>query len=111
VRGWGTREESAEGADTELSLDDGRLVATLRTTKLHRGERVAWRCVGGPADWIGTEVSVNVAPDGDATVVRLSHHNWREASDAFGDSSATWARFLFHIKSTLEIPDPDDVQL
>ena len=88
---------------------DGKLVVKMRIAEMKDDARVAWQCVEGPPDWIGTDISFDLAEEGDETVVRFGHRNWREATDFMGHCSAKWAYFLFSLKSVLETPEPDDV--
>ena len=88
---------------------DGALVVKMRIAELREGARVAWRCVEGPPDWVGTDITFDLAPEGDETVVRFGHRNWRETTDFMGHCSAKWAYFLFNLKSALETPEPDDL--
>ncbi len=81
----------------------------MRTTANGEASKVAWSCVEGPAEWVGTDISIDVAPDGDETVVRFSHRNWRASTDFMADCATSWARVLLGLKSQLEIPEPDDV--
>jgi hypothetical protein len=71
--------------------------------------KVAWCCTEGPAEWVGTDISFDVAPEGAETVVRFSHGNWRESTDYMAQCATSWARVLLGLKSHIEIPEPDDV--
>lgn len=104
----------AGGGDlADFHLGEGGVHAKVRMGEVARGERISWSCVEGPQDWIGTEVTFELARDGvgdDArTVVKLSHRNWKRASDFMGDCSVQWATFLLHLKARLEMPEPDDL--
>ncbi len=72
---------------------------------------IAWNCVEGPAEWVGTSISFDVAVDGLETVLRFSHRNWREASDAFAECTTKWGRVLMAVKSRVETPDADDTRV
>jgi hypothetical protein len=37
-----------------------------------------WEVVGGPEEWIGTEVRFDIRQDGDWTIVLFRHEGWRE---------------------------------
>jgi len=77
--------------------------------ELEESKRVSWRCVDGPEEWVGTDITFAFAPEGSDTVVRFSHRNWREASDAFARCTTRWGCVLMALKSRVETPEPDDV--
>lgn len=97
----------ARHALAELRLDN--VVATMQVAEVEQGSKVVWRCVDGPADWIGTDVAFDLAAEGDETVVRFRHRNWREATDFMGHCSTRWAFMLFDVKARVETPEPDDL--
>ena len=73
--------------------------------------RVAWRCVDGPPDWLGTEIAVDLSPSGKDTVVRLTHANWPNASLFLARCATRWACFLLALKRFVETPEPSDVAI
>ncbi len=107
----GSRAEPAVGALAELCAGDEKVVARLRIAELEQGARVAWQCIDGPPDWIGTAISVDLAAEGEQTIVRFRHWNWREITDVMGYCSTQWAGLLFSMKSMLETPEPEDVYI
>ena len=112
--GWwtrGSRAEPAVGTLAELRAGEGDAVARLRIAELEADAHVAWRCIDGPPDWIGTAISIDLAAEGDHTVVRLRHFDWREVTDVMGYCSTQWAGLLFNMKSLLETPEPEDVYI
>ena len=103
-------ERMARGRFTRFArFCDQKLVVTMRTLDVSNGTRMAWRCVEGPPGWMGTDITFDLAKDGDETIVRFAHENWREAPDLMARTSAKWAEFLFALKSWIEIPEADDV--
>lgn len=109
--GWHreTKTKPRMGALTDFRFGDGKVVVKMRVAALEEDARVALQCVEGPADWVGTSVTFELAPEGDETVVHFGHRNWREATDRMGRSSAMWAHILFALKSLLETPEPEDL--
>jgi len=81
----------------------------VRCLRIVDEKRVEWRCVDGPAEWIGTDIAFEVAPDGARTLVRLAHRNWREPTDTFAQHNTRWGRMLDAMRMHLETPEPDDV--
>ncbi|WP_369138195.1 SRPBCC family protein [Modestobacter versicolor] len=79
------------------------------------GERVTWRVVEGPAEWVGTTVEWRLRQDGDWTIVLFTHAGWREPVEFMHHCSTKWASFLLSLKSLLETgsgaPAPRDVPI
>jgi uncharacterized protein YndB with AHSA1/START domain len=82
---------------------------------LKADEAARWRCTSGPAEWIGTHVTFELAQDGDYTVVRFGHRDWREAVDFTAHCSMKWATFLLSLRDFIEAgqgkPAPDDLKI
>ncbi|WP_327088077.1 SRPBCC domain-containing protein [Nonomuraea sp. NBC_01738] len=78
-------------------------------------ERVVWRVVDGPEEWIGTTVEWDLRQDGDYTIVLFAHRGWREQVEFMNHCSTKWGSFLMSLKALVETgkgaPAPDDVQI
>ena len=91
--------------------------ATTTTTELFFrqavGRLVRWEVVGGPEEWIGTEVRFDIRQDGDWTIVLFRHEGWREPVEFMSHCSTKWATYLVSLKQLLETgtgaPDPRDL--
>jgi hypothetical protein len=83
----------------------------VRPVEIADGLGVAWRCVDGPAEWIGTDITFAFVRDGAETIVRFAHRNWRETSDAFAQCTTKWGRVLFALKSRVETAEADDLRV
>jgi hypothetical protein len=79
------------------------------------GEVVSWKCVGGPEEWIGTELTFRLRQEEDQTVVLFAHAGWREPVEFMHHCSTKWAVFLLSLKSWIERaegrPHPYDVKI
>lgn len=75
------------------------------------GAMLAWRCVDGPAEWVGTEISFELQPCSGGTIVRFSHRHWRTPSDVMAECATAWARVLLRLEAWLAMPEPDDVAI
>ncbi|MCU1456275.1 MAG: Aha1 domain protein [Actinomycetia bacterium] len=64
--------------------------------------RVVWRCVDGPEEWIGTEFTFDLSVGDDETVVYFTNTGWREVKEFMGHCTTKWGYFLLGLKSTLE---------
>ncbi len=79
------------------------------------GKRVRWRCVGGPDEWLRTEVNFDLAWKEGQTFVLFKHAGWREPVEFMHHSSTKWATFLLSLRDLIEIsqgrPAPRDVKI
>jgi len=66
-------------------------------------ERVVWRCIEGPRDWKGTEISFRLdpTPDGGTTML-FTHSGWGESSDFMANCSTNWGAYLTGLKRGAE---------
>lgn len=76
--------------------------AVMEVVELTPGERVRWRCVQGPAEWVGTTVSFDLTTTDGETVLQFKHAGWSEQVEFMAHCSATWASYLLGLKSGLE---------
>jgi uncharacterized protein YndB with AHSA1/START domain len=65
------------GGEIAVSFGD-RTAATFQIAE-RTPERVVWRCVSGPHDWIDTRVTFILAPRADGgTTLRFRHEGWQK---------------------------------
>ena len=85
----------------------------MRVVELDPGRLVRWEVVGGPEEWIGTEVRFDIRQDGDWTIVLFRHEGWWEPVEFMSHCSTKWATYLVSLKQLLETgagaPDPRDL--
>lgn len=116
LAGWWT-------ADTKGSGDVGGVLEfrfaaggfDMEVVELRPGERVAWRVVDGPEEWIGTTIDWDLRQDGDYTIVLFRHQGWKEPVEFMHHCSTKWATFLMSLKALVETgtgqPAPHDVRI
>ncbi|MCG5453606.1 SRPBCC family protein [Micromonospora hortensis] len=87
----------------------------LEILELDPDGRVRWRVVGGPEEWIGTEIDWRLGQRGRFTIVDFTHAGWREPTELMHECSTKWAVFLMSLKELVETgrgrPAPNDVQI
>lgn len=87
----------------------------MEVVELQPSQRVAWRVVDGPEEWVGTTVDWDLRQDGDHTIVMFAHRGWREPVEFMHHCSTKWGVFLMSLKSLVETgegsPDPHDVKI
>jgi len=67
------------------------------------GARLVWRCLDGPSDWKGTEISfrLDATPNG-ATTLLFTHAGWRESSDFMANCNHQLECYLDELKNGAE---------
>jgi len=87
----------------------------MEVLELQPAERVVWRVVDGPAEWVGTTVNWEIKQEDDFTIVLFGHVGWKEPCEFMHHCSTKWAIFLMSLKALLETgtgnPEPRDVQI
>lgn len=76
---------------------------------------VQWRCIEGPGEWIGTDITFQLSQQDNQTIVLFGHRNWREAVEFTSHCSMKWAVFLLSLRDYLETgkgkPSPNDLKI
>jgi hypothetical protein len=65
-------------------------------------ERVAWTCVEGPDEWVGTHVNWILTPNNGGTTVRFEHRDWRSVEGALAECSFTWGQILARLAAYVD---------
>ena len=112
---WWTTDTSGD-ADGVLQFRFGDVGGfDMKVLDLQPNSRVLWEVVEGPAEWVGTTVSFDLARDGEWTIVLFAHAGWREPVEFMHHCSTKWATFLMSLKALVETgsgaPHPHDVQI
>lgn len=121
ISGWWTKETSGDAkpggaVQVRFSTHSGeRAQMDFELAKLKPDHEVVWRFTAGPPEWIGTDVTFNLAQDGDMTVVSFGHRNWQEPVEFMAHCSMKWATFLLSLRQLVETgtgkPAPDDLKI
>ena len=118
LSGWWTRDtagDPAAGGKLEFFFGQAEPGAVMEVTEVVPGQRVAWRCVQGPDDWVGTVLTFSLAESDGETVLLFTHADWREPVEFMYHCSTKWAYFLLSLKAGLEggsaTPYPGDMAI
>ncbi len=89
--------------------------ADMEVVERTPNRQVRWRCVGGPEEWVGTNLTFEVKPLGDETALVFTHADWREPVEFMHHCSTKWAYYLLGLKAGLEggdaTPFPADMRI
>ena len=122
IAGWWTRnttatEENGGRVTVRFLLENGKEIGRMNfeMTRLDPDREVRWRIDAGPPEWIGTDVTFQLAVDGDMTILLFGHRNWKEPVEFMAHCSMKWAVFLLSLRDLLETgtgkPAPEDVKI
>ncbi len=66
-------------------------------------DRVVWRCVDGPADWLDTTIVFELVPRSNGGTTLLFHHEgWAKESEFMANCTTNWAAYLISLKAGAE---------
>lgn len=87
----------------------------MEVQELDENKAVRWRCVEGPEEWLGTDITFQLSEEDGQTIVLFGHRNWREAVEATYHCSMKWATFLLSLREYVETgtgkPSPHDLKI
>lgn len=104
VRGWWTGE--VDGSTGELGDEftyryGDAHYSKQKITEMIPGRRVVWRVLDArlafaedPAEWTGTDITFEVAREGDQTEVRFAHVGLGPELECFDSCSSAWAFYI-----------------
>ncbi len=115
LSGWWTRDvdgDPSPGGTLRFYFGSPEPSIVMEVAELTPAHHVGWRCVQGAGDWVGTNLTFDLRPSGDETVLMFTHADWREPVEFMHHCSTKWAYFLLGLKAGLEdgtaTPFPDD---
>ncbi len=87
----------------------------MEVVELVPNERVVWRCIEGPDEWVGSDLTFDIRAGDGETVLLFTHAGWREPVEFMHHCSTKWAAYLIGLKQALETgqgaPCPHDVKI
>jgi uncharacterized protein YndB with AHSA1/START domain len=110
-----TRGRAAVGERIDFHFGGPDRYMTMEVLELDPAQRVAWRCVAGPDEWLDTTITFDLADTDGETILRFTHAGWREPVDFMGHCSSKWGSYLLSLKHGIEAgaarPFPHDVKM
>jgi uncharacterized protein YndB with AHSA1/START domain len=111
VNGWWSNHTDGPngvGSTMKVAFPDVPMTFDFEVREEVPGERVVWRCIAGPPEWVGTDVSFDVQVDGQRnTSVLFSHDGWATTEDSFPFIAYSWAQILPRLKKLVESGEKD----
>jgi len=115
-RWWTTDTRGAGAAGSVIRFRFNGGGPDFEVVELQPDTRVRW-CHSGamPEDWMGTEISFELAQADDQVFVHFRHSGWQAESDFMAHCSTKWGVFLLSLKDAIETgagrPFPDDIHI
>jgi uncharacterized protein YndB with AHSA1/START domain len=120
LKSWWTRDTEGDpkkGGTLRFFFGGSEPGASMNVVELVPDRHVGWRCVQGPDEWVGTNLTFDLKPS-DAegeTVVLFEHADWREPVEFMYHCSTKWGYFLLGLKGWLEggqsVAYPNDLHI
>lgn len=98
---------------TETGDIKGKMV--MEVVQLNPDKSVRWRCIDGPPEWIGTDITFDLSLQDGQIIIIFGHRNWRDAVESMAHCSTKWAVFLLSLREYVETgkgkPSPHDLKI
>lgn len=111
VRGWWserTEGPSGVGSTMKVAFPDAPITFDFEVAEDVPAKRVTWRCLAGPPEWIGTDVSFDIEPgENDGVSVLFSQDGWKTIQESFPFIAYSWAQILPRLKKLAETGERD----
>jgi uncharacterized protein YndB with AHSA1/START domain len=110
VAGWWTARNQTSGTVGEVDqmwFPDAPMTWELRVDEAVPGKVLARHCVGGPPQWIGTDLrfSLEPAPQG-GTRILLDHTGFAQVDEMFRIVTLGWVQMLLQLRQYLDSGQP-----
>jgi uncharacterized protein YndB with AHSA1/START domain len=96
----GTTGETSVGGTIHFNPNGGGFDMKVLESKPR--ELVKWQCVGGPPEWIGTEITFRLAARDGQVFVLFTHAGWKEPVEFMHHCSTKWATFMLSLRDWVE---------
>jgi uncharacterized protein YndB with AHSA1/START domain len=110
---WWTTDTRGTGDVLEFRFTSGGF--DMLVVDLEPDKRVHWEVIGGPDEWIGTQITFDLDRADDFTIVLFKHEGWKEPVEFMHHCSTKWATYLMSLKQLVETgtgaPNPRDVKI
>jgi uncharacterized protein YndB with AHSA1/START domain len=77
----------------------------MKILKLDREKEVAWECIAGHPEWLGTTVFFNIERKGEQCILQFEHSGWIEQTEFYYRCNMVWKGCINDIKKLAEAED------
>jgi uncharacterized protein YndB with AHSA1/START domain len=100
---WWTTDTTGDdevGGILHFRFDGGGM--DMKVVELKPNKLVRWKCVAGPREWVGTDITFRLRTDKEQVYVLFTHANWKKPVEFMRHCSTKWAVFLLSLKDWVE---------
>lgn len=98
---------------TETRDVKGKMI--MEISELNKDRNVRWRCIDGPPEWVGTDLTFDLSEQDGQVIIIFGHRNWKEEIEFMAHCSTKWAVFLLSLRDYVETgkgkPSPHDLKI
>jgi uncharacterized protein YndB with AHSA1/START domain len=112
VAGWWTDRSSVAGAVggvDRFHFPGAPMSWDMRVEQAEPGKLLAWHCLGGPPQWVGTDVRWTLQPIEAGTLVLLDHEGFAEVDAMFRIVTLGWAKVVLRLNDYLATGTPNPI--
>jgi uncharacterized protein YndB with AHSA1/START domain len=104
VESWWTGRPAVEDAGRlGVFFSDGEDPNAVFEVAEATPERIVWRVIDGPDDWIGTTITFALAERADGgTTLLFTHADWPAGNEFMAGCSTNWGAYLASLKAGAE---------
>lgn len=105
---WTTRNEthSVVGEVNQYWFPDAPMSWDMRVDEAEPGASLSWHCVGGPPEWVGTDVRWTLQDADGGTLVLFDHTGFAETGTMVRVVTMGWAQMLLRLQQYLATGEP-----
>src|SRR5579862_6433045 len=104
LAGWWTRETIAKaelGFINEFKFGK-QYHNKMKVTKLEKNKFVAWECVGGDKEWIGTQLTFELNEKDGKTELMFTQADWASQTLFYANCNYHWGGYMKSLKDYAE---------
>jgi len=112
---WWTKCTGDTSIGSRLHFHFGEHKVEMTVEKSVADKEIVWRCTDKDGEWQNTQISYQLVPTDEQTLINFSHTGWRQQSELCSLCNTKWAVILVSLKQYLETgkgqPFPKDIQI
>ena len=105
VNGWWsnhTEGPDGVGSTMKVAFPDAPMTFDFEVSEERPPNRVVWKCLAGPPEWISTSVSFDIQEADEETSALFTHDGWATTEESFPFIAYSWAQILPRLKELAE---------
>lgn len=100
---WTTQVDVKTGEEDKLRMYFGPdYFKELHRVEVLANRRARYKVLAGNPQWLKTEITFDIRPDGHTTKLFFEHNGWKDYTDLYSQCSFDWAVYLQSLKAFTE---------